>query len=178
MRNYLKNFFKDFIYLCDRETASERGNTSRGSGRGRSRLVGSIPEPWDHSLSWRQMLNDCTTQVPLIFFSLKILFIYLIERDSQQEREYKHGEWERKRQAPSGGARCGAPSQNAGIMPWAERRCSTAVPPRRPSPRILMDSCLTSRSFIHLEFIFVYGVREWSSLIILHVAVKFSSTIY
>ena len=27
-------------------------------------------------------------------------------------------------------------------------------------PRILMDSCLTSRSFIHLEFIFVYGVRE------------------
>ena len=23
------------------------------------------------------------------------------------------------------------------------------------------DSCLTSRSCIHLEFIFVYGVREW-----------------
>ena len=37
------NFFKDFIYLCDRETASERGNTGRGSGRGRSRLP--VEEP-------------------------------------------------------------------------------------------------------------------------------------
>ena len=31
-------FFKDFIFLFDRETASERGNTSRGNERGRSRL--------------------------------------------------------------------------------------------------------------------------------------------
>jgi len=30
--------FKDFIYLFDRERHSEGGNTSRGSGRGRSRL--------------------------------------------------------------------------------------------------------------------------------------------
>ena len=30
------------------------------------------------------------------------------------------------------------------------------------SSRILMDSCLTSRSFINLKFIFVYGVREVS----------------
>uniref|UniRef100_A0A452QVB6 Rho GTPase-activating protein 36 n=1 Tax=Ursus americanus TaxID=9643 RepID=A0A452QVB6_URSAM len=36
-------FFKDFIYLTERETASERGNTSRGSGRGRSRLP--VEEP-------------------------------------------------------------------------------------------------------------------------------------
>ena len=28
--------------------------------------------------------------------------------------------------------------------------------------------------FIHLEFIFVYGVREWSSFILLHIAVQFS----
>ena len=28
--------------------------------------------------------------------------------------------------------------------------------------------------FHHLEFIFVYGVREWSSFILLHVAVQFS----
>ena len=28
------------------------------------------------------------------------------------------------------------------------------------SSRIVMDSCLTLRSFIHLEFIFVHGVRE------------------
>ena len=27
------------------------------------------------------------------------------------------------------------------------------------SSRILMDSCLNSRSFIHLEFLFVYGVQ-------------------
>ena len=42
------------------------------------------------------------------------------------------------------------------------------------SSRILMDFCVTSRSFIHLGFIFVYGVREWSSFILLHVAVQFS----
>ena len=42
------------------------------------------------------------------------------------------------------------------------------------SSRILMDSCLTFRSFIHFEFIFVYGVREWSSFIPLHLDVQFS----
>ncbi|CAD7682116.1 unnamed protein product [Nyctereutes procyonoides] len=39
---------------------------------------------------------------------------------------------------------------------------------------ILMESCLTFRSFIHFEFIFVYGAREWSSFILLHVDVQFS----
>ena len=39
---------------------------------------------------------------------------------------------------------------------------------------ILMVSCLTSRFFIHLEFIFVYGVRYWSSFVLLHIAVQFS----
>ena len=39
------------------------------------------------------------------FFFLKILFIYFDrERDSQREREHKQGEWERKKQPPSGGA--------------------------------------------------------------------------
>ena len=42
------------------------------------------------------------------------------------------------------------------------------------SSRILMDSCLIFRSFIHFEFIFVYGIREWSSFILLHVVVQFS----
>ena len=37
-------FFKDFIYLTETETASERGNTSRGSGRGRSRLIAKEPD--------------------------------------------------------------------------------------------------------------------------------------
>uniref|UniRef100_A0ABI8A2X2 Uncharacterized protein n=1 Tax=Felis catus TaxID=9685 RepID=A0ABI8A2X2_FELCA len=42
------------------------------------------------------------------------------------------------------------------------------------SSRILMASCLTFRSFIHFEFIFVSGVRKWSRFILLHVAVQFS----
>ena len=42
------------------------------------------------------------------------------------------------------------------------------------SSRILMVSCLTFRTFIHFEFIFVYGVRQWSRFILLHVVVQFS----
>ena len=42
------------------------------------------------------------------------------------------------------------------------------------SSGIRMDSCLTLRSFIHFEFIFVYSVRKWSSFILLHIAVQFS----
>uniref|UniRef100_A0ABI7XMZ9 Secreted protein n=1 Tax=Felis catus TaxID=9685 RepID=A0ABI7XMZ9_FELCA len=42
------------------------------------------------------------------------------------------------------------------------------------SSRVLMVSCLTVRSFIHFEFIFVNGVRKWSSFNLLHVAVQFS----
>ena len=42
-----KNFFFLkilFIYSTEIETASERGNTSRGSGRGRSRLIAEQPD--------------------------------------------------------------------------------------------------------------------------------------
>ena len=42
------------------------------------------------------------------------------------------------------------------------------------SSRTLMDSCFTLRTFTHWEFIFVYGVREWSSFILLCIAVQFS----
>ena len=42
------------------------------------------------------------------------------------------------------------------------------------SSRILMASYLMFRSFIHFEFIFLYGIRKWSSFILLHVAVQFS----
>uniref|UniRef100_A0ABI7XDA3 Secreted protein n=1 Tax=Felis catus TaxID=9685 RepID=A0ABI7XDA3_FELCA len=42
------------------------------------------------------------------------------------------------------------------------------------SSRILMVFCLTFRSFIHFEFIFVYGVKKWSSFILLCVTVQFS----
>ena len=41
------------------------------------------------------------------------------------------------------------------------------------SSRIVMDCYFTFRSFIHFEFIFVCGVREWSSCILLHVAVQY-----
>ena len=42
------------------------------------------------------------------------------------------------------------------------------------SSRTLMVSRLIFKSFIHLEFIFVYGVSSWSNHIFLHVAVQLS----
>ena len=42
-----------------------------------------------------------------------------------------------------------------------------------PSGSFLVSD-LTFRSLIHFEFIFVYGVRECSNFILLHVAVQFS----
>ena len=39
---------------------------------------------------------------------------------------------------------------------------------------ILVFFCLTFMSFIHFEFIFMYGVRQWPSFILPHVAVQFS----
>ena len=42
------------------------------------------------------------------------------------------------------------------------------------SSKSFIASDLTLRSLIHFEFIFVYGVRECSNFILLHVAVQFS----
>ena len=42
------------------------------------------------------------------------------------------------------------------------------------SSRIFMISDLTFRSLIHSELIFLYGVRECSNFIVLHIAVQFS----
>ena len=42
------------------------------------------------------------------------------------------------------------------------------------SSRTLMVLQLIFKSFIHLEFIFVYGINWWSSFIFLHVAVQIS----
>ena len=42
------------------------------------------------------------------------------------------------------------------------------------SSKSFIVSGLISRSLIHLEFIFVYGVRECSHFILFHVAVQFS----
>ena len=41
------------------------------------------------------------------------------------------------------------------------------------SSKSFIVSGLTFRSLIHLEFIFVYGVRKYSNFILLHVAVQF-----
>ena len=43
--------------------------------------------------------------------------------------------------------------------------------------RILMDSCLTFRSFIYFEFIFVYAVRKWSSFVFCMLLSSFPNTI-
>ena len=51
------------------------------------------------------------------FFFKDFIYLFDRDRDSQREREHKQGEWERKKQAHSGGARCGAQSHNAGITP-------------------------------------------------------------
>ena len=42
------------------------------------------------------------------------------------------------------------------------------------SSKSFIVSCLTFRSLIHFEFIFVYGLRKCSNFILLHVAVQFS----
>ena len=42
------------------------------------------------------------------------------------------------------------------------------------SSKTFIMSGVTFRSLVHFEFIFVYGVREYSSFILLHVAVQFS----
>ena len=42
------------------------------------------------------------------------------------------------------------------------------------STKSFIVSSLKFRSLIHFEFIFVYGVRECSNFILLHVAVQFS----
>ena len=46
------------------------------------------------------------------------------------------------------------------------------------SSKSFIVSGLTFRSLIYFEFIFVYGIRNCSNFILLHVAVQFSSTIH
>ena len=55
-----------------------------------------------------------------LFFKFLFLldFIYLFDRERQPVIQgAQAGEWERKEQAPSGGAPCGARSQDSGITP-------------------------------------------------------------
>ena len=62
---------------------------------------------------------------------------------------------------PSYSAACGIFPGLEPVSPALAGRFSTTAPPGKPS-------------LIHFEFIFVYGVRECSSFILLHVAVQFS----
>src|SRR3712207_8082739 len=54
---------------------------------------------------------------------------------------------------------------------WSSDVCSSDLPIF--SSRSFMVSGLTFKSLMHFEFIFVNGVREWSTFILLHVAVQF-----
>ena len=64
------------------------------------------------------------------------------------------------------------------VSPALACRFSTTAPPGKPPSKSFIVSCLIFRSRIHFEFIFVYGVRECSNFILLHVAVQFPSTTY
>ena len=64
--------------MTEIETASERGNTNRRSGRGRSRLLAEEP---DVGLDPRTR-GSRHPGASKIYFFLKILFIYLRERES------------------------------------------------------------------------------------------------
>ena len=65
---FIEHFFKDFIFIDLKETEWERQHKQEvGKGRGRSRFPvkqDSIPGPWDHDLSWRQMLNQLSHPGP------------------------------------------------------------------------------------------------------------------
>ena len=80
-------------------------------------------------------LTDWATQAPLLawffFFFLKILFIW--------EREHKQG-GQRKREKQtllSAEPNTGTPSQDPGIMPWAEGSCFTSWGTQVPQETLL-----------------------------------------
>ena len=85
-------------------------------------------------------------------FFLKILFSYSWETQGERQVETQaEGEAGSLR-----GARCGTRSwsRDRGITPWAEGRCSTTEPPRRPGGLIFwMNSRLSSSWVIGLFFL-------------------------
>ena len=98
------------------------------------------------------------------------------QRERERERQ-RHRQ--REKQAPCTGSLMWDSIPDLQDHALGQRQALNRCPPRDPiSSRILMDSCLTIRSFIHFEFIFVYGEREWSTFILLHLVVHFPTTIY
>ena len=63
------------------------------------------------------------------------------------------------------------------FVSYPRNHCQNPMSGRFPpmlSSKSFIVSSLTFRSLIHFEFIFVYGGRECSNFILLHVAVQFS----
>jgi len=62
---FFSYFFKDFIHLFDRESTSRKSSKQREREKqdphwAESLTPSLIPGPWDHDLSWRQILNQLT----------------------------------------------------------------------------------------------------------------------
>ena len=74
------------------------------------------------------------------------------ERERQRHRQRAEGE-----AGSMQGARCGTPSQDSGITPWAEGRHSTTEPPRRPPlPSFNQIACLADAELYKLFLYFWY----------------------
>ena len=78
-------------------------------------------------------------------------------RDTETQAEREAGSMHRE---PDVGLDPGSPGSRPGPKAGAKPLGHPGIP--------------TFSSFIHFEFIFVYGEREWSSFILLHVDVQFS----
>ena len=79
-RGYFCLFFKDCIYLLEREPEREHKQWGKSKQREKQtpHRIGSPaqahPRPWDQDLSWRQMLNWLShPRAPVCFYRLKKL---------------------------------------------------------------------------------------------------------
>ena len=94
--------------------------------------------PWDqesHALPTEPARCSQTTHLKkIIYLFLKILFVYLTERETASERGNTNrvSGRGRSRLPAEHGARCGARSQDPGITPWAEGPRLMTEPPRHP----------------------------------------------
>ena len=71
---------------------------------------------------------------------------YLFERERTSRGEgQREKQWTARREPDDNRQQCGTPSQDPGIMTWAEGRCLTAEPPRHP---FSFSSYLRLQSFI------------------------------
>ena len=94
---------------------------------------------------------------------LKILFIHERHREGQRH-------WQREKQVPSGEPVAGLDPKIPGSKPELKTDAQSLNHPDVP----LLEVFDGFRSFIHFESVFVYGVREWSSYVLLHMAIQFS----